>query len=313
MKRITVLIKLFFTCGLLLILIGVFFLRQDDIVTIINTYFYHNMENVTIGERNEYYRDYNFTFVQNVEEVNPKSYQDLINIYYSIINSGQTSFSFYCPHEYKDCLTDVQKLANNRELLSNINNYVHPFNGFLHIETEYDTLGKVFIRIVKSYNSQQIKAIREKVDTIFVSLYNQNASQVDNIRTFHDYIINNAKYDSNRSDHGDTTYHSDIAYGPLFEGYAICGGYTDLMALFLEKMNIKNFKISSNDHIWNAVFLENQWYHLDLTWDDPVASDGLDYLEHTYFLVDTKKLLLLENTQHNFNQDHYPELKEANN
>ena len=124
MKRITVLIKLFFTCGLLLILIGVFFLRQDDIVTIINTYFYHNMENVTIGERNEYYRDYNFTFVQNVEEVNPNSYQDLINIYYSIINSGQTSFSFYCPHEYKDCLTDVQKLANNRELLSNINNYV---------------------------------------------------------------------------------------------------------------------------------------------------------------------------------------------
>ena len=83
------------------------------------------------------------------------------------------------------------------------------------------------------------------------------------------------------------------------------------MALFLEKMNVKNFKVSSSDHIWNAVLIGNQWYHIDLTWDDPVASDGLDYLEHTYFLLNTSKLLELEKTQHGFNQEHYPELKEA--
>ena len=40
-----------------------------------------------------------------------------------------------------------------------------------------------------------------------------------------------------------TKYKSEIAYGPLFEGYAVCGGYTDLMELFLEKMNIKSYKI----------------------------------------------------------------------
>ena len=130
----------------------------------------------------------------------------------------------------------------------------------------------------------------------------------NNIKNVHDYIINNSKYDSNRSDKGVTSYKSDTAYGPLFEGYALCGGYTDLMELFLERMNIKSFKVSSENHIWNAVYINNNWKHLDLTWDDPVATDGKDYLEYNYFLIDTDQLLTLEQTEHNFNLKHYKEL-----
>ena len=107
------------------------------------------------------------------------------------------------------------------------------------------------------------------------------------------------------------SYRSDIAYGPLFEGYGVCGGYTDLMELFLERMQVKSYKISSNQHIWNAVYINGTWKHLDLTWDDPVSMDKKDYLEHSYFLIDTYKLLKQETTQHNFNQEIYSELKEA--
>ena len=42
---------------------------------------------------------------------------------------------------------------------------------------------------------------------------------------------------SDRSDKKVTKYHSDIAYGPLVEGYAICGGYADTMKLFLDKLS----------------------------------------------------------------------------
>ena len=103
-------------------------------------------------------------------------------------------------------------------------------------------------------------------------------------------------------------YKSDIAYGPLFEGYAVCGGYTDLMELFLERLHIKSYKVSSNDHIWNVIQMGGSWYHLDLTWDDPVADDGNNYLEHSFFLIDTKKLLELEKTQHSFDQSVYLEV-----
>lgn len=295
------------TLGLLLIFIGVFLMKKDDINTIINKYFKLN-NIVTLGDKNEYYRDYDFDFVQNTNNFRPNNYQDLLNIYYTVLNAGKSNFTFYCPNSYDNCLSDVKKLANDQDTLSDINNYVHPFNGFDHIESEYDSLGRVTINIIRSYDDNDIKMITSKIDELFPQLVSNTNSLENNIKNVHDYIINNSKYDSNRSDNGVTSYKSDTAYGPLFEGYALCGGYTDLMELFLERMNIKSFKVSSENHIWNAVYFNNNWKHLDLTWDDPVASDGKEYLEYNYFLIDTDQLLTLEQTEHNFNLEHYKEL-----
>lgn len=295
------------TLGLLLIFIGVFLMKKDDINTIINKYFKWN-NIVTLGDKNEYYRDYDFDFVQNTNNFRPNNYQDLLNIYYTVLNAGKSNFTFYCPNSYDNCLSDVKKLANDQDTLSDINNYVHPFNGFNHIESEYDSLGRVTINIIRSYDDNDIKMITSKIDELLPQLVSNTNSLENNIKNVHDYIVNNSKYDSNRSDNGVTSYKSDTAYGPLFEGYALCGGYTDLMELFLERMNIKSFKVSSENHIWNAVYFNNNWKHLDLTWDDPVATDGKEYLEYNYFLIDTDQLLTLEQTEHNFNLEHYKEL-----
>lgn len=295
------------TLGLLFIFIGLFLMKKDDINTIINKYFKWN-NIVTLGDKNEYYRDYDFDFVQNTNNFRPNNYQDLLNIYYTVLNAGKSNFTFYCPNSYDNCLSDVKKLANDQDTLSDINNYVHPFNGFNHIESEYDSLGRVTINIIRSYDDNDIKMITSKIDELLPQLVSNTNSLENNIKNVHDYIVNNSKYDSNRSDKGVTSYKSDTAYGPLFEGYALCGGYTDLMELFLERMNIKSFKVSSENHIWNAVYINNNWKHLDLTWDDPVATDGKDYLEYNYFLIDTDQLLTLEQTEHNFNLKHYKEL-----
>ena len=302
--------KKLITLGLLMILIGLIMVRKEDLVTIINTYLTSNTA-VTLEERNEYYRDYDFNFVQNTDIFAPTNMQDILNIFYTVINSGKDEFYFYCPKYYTGCLDDVERLARDQDQLSDINNFVHPYNGFSHIETEYDSLGKVTIRINKSYSVSDINNINQKIDELYPKLVNNNKSIEENIKSVHDYIINNTKYDSDRSDNNIINYRSDIAYGPLFEGYGVCGGYTDLMELFLERMQVKSYKISSNQHIWNAVYINGTWKHLDLTWDDPVSMDKKDYLEHSYFLIDTYKLLKQETTQHNFNQEIYSELKEA--
>ena len=83
------------------------------------------------------------------------------------------------------------------------------------------------------------------------------------------------------------------------------------MQLFLEKLGIKNYKVSSAEHVWNAVLVNNQWLHLDLTWDDPVTSTKENILDHKFFLIPTTTLLTLEQTEHQFNMDVYSELKEA--
>ena len=265
----------------------------------------------TLENKNEYYRDYDFNFVQTTDDFSPDSRQDILNIFYTAINSGMEQFTFYCPDTYTDCLSEVENLANNQETLSDINNFVHPYNGFYHIETLYDSLGKVQINIQKSYSEEQIEQINNKVEELSQQLIIPGDTDTNNILRIHDYIINNSIYDSARSDYGDTTYQSDIAYGPLLQGYGICGGYTDAMQLFLEKLGIKNYKVSSAEHVWNAVLVNNQWLHLDLTWDDPVTSTKENILDHKFFLIPTATLLTLEQTEHQFNMDVYSELKEA--
>ena len=130
----------------------------------------------------------------------------------------------------------------------------------------------------------------------------------DIIKIIHDYIINNTKYDSDKSDRNIEKYNSNIAYGPLLQGYGLCGGYTDAMAIFLDYYDIPNYKVISENHIWNAVYLNNKWYHLDLTWDDPVMKDGSNTLEYTFFLITTKELEEQATNQHIFNKSVFSEV-----
>ena len=81
------------------------------------------------------------------------------------------------------------------------------------------------------------------------------------------------------------------------------------MELFLEKLGVESFKVSSEEHVWNAVHLNDTWLHLDLTWDDPITDTGEDYLLHDYFLINTNTLEKKKIEQHNFDKLVYSELQ----
>lgn len=262
----------------------------------------------TTLNKNEYYREYDFDYVQNTVDFEPKDIDDIRNIFYTIINSGQETFSFYCPDEYVTCTDDVKRLANDQEELSHINNFVHPYNGFKHIETQYNSLGKVTVTVFKNYDKEMIRTIDAKVDEVIANNLTATSTDVDKIKMAHDYIINNARYDTDRSQRNVISYKSDIAYGPLIQGFAICGGYSDAMQLFLEKFGLKNYRVASDGHIWNAVNVNGKWYHLDLTWDDPITNDGTQIVDDKYFLISTYKLHSLDTTEHIFNQNIYSEV-----
>ena len=93
----------------------------------------------------------------------------------------------------------------------------------------------------------------------------------------------------------------------LVEKYGICSGYSDTMKIFLDKLNIINYKISNDQHIWNLVYLDGTWYHLDLTWDDPISE--VNITRDNYFLIDNATLELLDDDEHHYNKDYFPEVK----
>ena len=298
--------------GITLIVMGIILTQKDTILTFISKYLNLKNTTVTIGEKNKYYRNYAFSYVQNTDNFNPECRQDILNIYYTAINAGKDTFTFYCSKDYTTCIDDIVELANDQDTLSYINNFVHPYNGFQNIETEYDTLGKITIKINKSYTKEQITEIDRKLDFIEQNIIDRNRPIRENLKNTHDYIINNAQYDSEKKENGESKYQSDLAYGPLIEGYGICGGYTDAMELILERLGVESYKVASDNHVWNALNLDNNWYHLDPTWDDPVTPDKVQIIDDSFLLIDTKKLLEVEADEHQFDQDIYAELKLKN-
>ena len=302
MKRIIVLL-------VFLLLFGISFYYHEEISEFLVSTLSNQLKKSSTIDNNKYALSNNYKFVSLTNNFYPKNKHDIENIYYTIINSGMEDFTFYCDRSYVDCLDDINEISNDQKLLSHLNNYVHIFNSFRNIETEFDNLGKVKIHIIHNYTFEQIDALNNKMKEITSEIIKDEDSDEVKIKTFHDYVINNTKYDTKKSDNKINTYHSDIAYGALIEGYAVCGGYSDSMKLFLDNYKIPNFKVASENHIWNAVYINDKWLHLDLTWDDPVTlNSDKQTLTHKFYLIDTKALEAYQITDHEFNKTIYEEL-----
>ena len=277
---------------------------------------------IIIQDKNEYAKEDDFSFIGRNKDYIPYSYNDLLDIVYTTINNGWNTFTFYCPSEYADCINDMEEISRDDVTLTHINNYVHPYNSFTILSTSMAESGEITLKVQHVYNDEQIKAIDLEIDRIMSLIIKKDKSAYDNIKAIHDYIINNTKYDQSTIE--DETQTSSIAYGALFDHLATCNGYTDTMAIFLNKLGVKNFKIattendlhnSSTGHIWNAVYLDGKWLHMDLTWDDPVSNTGEDILYHKYFLVSTEEMQKADAgevniEEHNFNVKYYPEFNQ---
>ena len=229
-KRILNIITLAFCFGWL-----IFVVANLDKATVWLEKFIQKDTQITLEEKNEYFKNDTYQFVKNTDNFIPLSKGDIKNIFYTIVNSGWKKFTFYCPSEYTECLNDVKDMSQNQDLLTHLNNYVHPFNGFSNVKTIISETREITVFIDYFYTEDEIKAINDKVDEILKKQVNNSMSIEDKIKAIHDYVINTTKYDVSRNNDGKSPYHSYTAYGPLLEGYATCNGYTDAMALFLIK------------------------------------------------------------------------------
>lgn len=302
--------KKLLTTIILLLTIGFIFTNYKSLMKMVMQNVVDKDYNIT-RENNEYFRNENWNYVQLTNNFNPSNIQDIMNIFYTALDSGWDEVTYYCADEYINCIKDTENITNDNYILSNINNFVSTYNSYNRIFVNYNSIGRVNITFERIYNKQQIEAINRKIDLIIKNIINDNMSDEEKIKAIHDYIINNTKYDEERanivkSGTYDTLLHSsNTAYGALFNGKAICGGYTDTMALFLDKLGFKNYKISTNSHIWNVVYINGTWKHLDLTWDDPVTNTGEDILEYNFFLISDEELENKNTSQHNYDKSIY--------
>ena len=260
---------------------------------------------------NEYYIEDNFEYIDNHINTGIKNRKELINFIYFSLNSGSSYIERYIDINYTEYNNDINNLTFNdgegfKEIISVLNNFVHPYNSSNNIKLTYGGNYTLGITVNKAYSEEDITEINKIVDKVIEEKITNSTPSKEKIRIIHDYIIDNTEYDKLKYENKeDTTYKSNTAYGVLIEGYGTCNGYADAMAIFLDKMNIINYKISNDEHIWNLVYLDGTWYHLDLTWDDPISDMNIN--RDTYFLVTTETLKKINDGTHNFNEKIYIE------
>ena len=164
---------------------------------------------------NSYFVEDHFKFVDNYDKAELHSKEDIINSIYYLINTGSTYAKRYCAKDYFDCYKDMEALTNDANLLSILNNYVHPYNSFETLMFNFDDR-VVDIEIKHSYSKENIIAINEKVDEVINSMDLNSKSTRDKIKIIHDYIINNTEYDSLKTNNiQDNTFKSNTTYGVM--------------------------------------------------------------------------------------------------
>lgn len=302
---------LYTAMAIIAILIVTIFTFKDDIIYY--NYAKYTIKNETKVLENIYHYENNFSYVDDYNEIEINNKEELYETVYYLVNSGITNAKRYFNIDYVDFEKDYNELFSNKLKLNAINNFVHPYNTFSSINASLKGyVLEITIEYNESYNEQKRILIDNEVNKIINNLINSQMNDKEKIKVIHDYIINNTTYDKNfcikeNVEECETTspYQSDTAYGVLFEHNGICSGYTDLMAIFLNKLNIINYRVTNDSHTWNAVKLDNIWYHLDATWDDPISDE--DILTHTYFLITTYEDSILDEP-HYFDKEIFLEL-----
>lgn len=173
---------------------------------------------------------------------------------------------------------------------------------YLNIETTTRGYNKTYKVLINSGNNETYLLndfTKEKVDSTIIEIekvkeyfvQNKNQNTYQNIKNIHDYLVETIDYDQTIS--RQNTYN---LYGALVEKNCVCEGYAKAFKYLADALNIPavivsgtgtNSEGNTENHAWNYVQINEKWYAVDCTWDDPILIGGAiltNSTKYKYFL-----------------------------
>ena len=198
----------------------------------------------------------------------------LKKVYESVIYSEESQM-FCTSHAYKYSYLESEDIVN----------FIEPCYNFTPEECE-QIQGKI---------DEQTQVIKKEVTS--------GMSDIEKIKVIHDYIIKKCEYaDLTKCTEEEVVFkmekeHFGDAYGALIGGSAICEGYSRAFKYICNSFGIGCELVSgtgdNTEHMWNMVQIDDRWYHVDVTWDDPVINGVSDEstVVYDYFCLPDEKIL----------------------
>lgn len=162
---------------------------------------------------------------------------------------------------------------------------------------------------VSTADREKIKTQKIEFDnsaTAFLNTVKTDIPTVEKERLIHDFVLKTINYAENDKDkqltHKNYMRIYDI-YGALVNKSAVCEGYAKLFQYLCYQVGINSASVygwsEGESHAWNTVYIENEWYHVDTTWDDG-STNGLPL--YNYFNLSEKQI----KTDHTIDTEVFP-------
>lgn len=157
--------------------------------------------------------------------------------------------------------------------------------------------------------SYEEKEIYDSAKHFLMDYTDENMTPYEKELAIHDKLCELVDYDNFElnvlSSHDED---SETPYGALVLGKAICSGYALTFNLLVEMagiecITVKGLNRSEDEHLWNLVKLDDEWYGVDLTWDDLHTDAGILYVKHRFFNRDDA---FFEENDHSWKKSNYP-------
>lgn len=132
---------------------------------------------------------------------------------------------------------------------------------------------------ISSMNIASERAARE-----IMAQLTPDMDDYDKLKYFHDYLVLNCENDTESP-------YSETIYGALVQKKALCEGYAKAFSYLCNLAGIENTIVTGQTkvpHMWNMVKLGGNWYHVDVTWDNPddaLHAEYPDVILYQYFMV----------------------------
>lgn len=174
-------------------------------------------------------------------------------------------------------------------------------NGVYMMQISYEKFSLNVNYAVPTYpaSKEEMDACYESVmsDVYDVVSEVSGMSQYDAVKHIHDYIVHSTDYKDGAYAHA--------AAGVFVDGNAVCEGYAKAFKVLCNRANIMSevvfgksgtFELMDlltpdDNHMWNIVQIDGDWYEMDVTFDDPVGSNSL-YDTYTFFNITSEDISL---------------------
>lgn len=206
---------------------------------------------------------------------------------------------------------NIRYSESNKETLAGlIQTFIDKYPELYHIKSYGFSIRNseyiVSLNFTYYYTAAEYKAMNNEVDSAVNKYFGDvigdfkadKLSDAQLLLLLHDRIAAVCEYDYDNFLLEEETGEPHISddsynmYGTLVKKIAVCQGYAKTYQMILNDLGIKNWLCSSSTlgHVWNIVELNGKYYHVDITWDDPVY-DISGQVYHTNFLRSTEGII----------------------